>query len=649
MTVPGCHVAMPCLSLALLAALACSGPEVEEGTDEYEAVKRSTLTRPVFDAPKKGKSLPGPWMPLLVRLPEGFEDARTEASLDGEPLTLASPVIRRRMDKKGGGLDLIATLDLDGLDAGAHELTIGFELPSAPRSEATRSFVYEPPPGRVELSVTDGQQPVSARVLVLDAEGKMVRSYPRASHPADQAKRCRHFSSHFAIDGQAAFHLEPGRYTFVATRGLLHHVDVQEVQLSAGTTRLAFVIPPAVEAAGTIVADLHVHTARSPDAFVPDLLRFRSFETAGLDLVVITDHNKVSDLRPAQAAMPWSRVQLVSGVEARIGVEKGVGHLNVFPLEPGTPMPPWSDDVGRVYDQFLAIDPDALLQLNHPRGIQFRVRDETHSRTHALFTHRGYKRRRAPGQGPNAWMTQVQPVTGTTPLDIHAFELMNRFSYDVWLRVRGDWFALMNHGYFPVATGNSDSHSLAVEAVGFPVNLVRVGAVPRDELQAAFLGAVARGRVSVSTGPVVDLRVEAGAASGQPGDMVAGSDAVAHVSVQAAPWVPVPEIRLVMDGRVIQRVELAGCDLEADGSLRYEASWPLPAADSDSWVVAEAGWPLGAKPRFPPEVSGLYAKLAPGAAPVGFTNAVRLDRDGDGQFSSSKQVAQLPEGGCNGT
>ncbi len=378
------------------------------------------------------------------------------------------------------------------------------------------------------------------------------------------------------------------------------------------------------------------------------MLRLRSFETAGLDLVVITDHNRVSDLSPAFETMPWSTVHAIAGTEGRIGDTKAIGHLTAFPLTPGLDLPKHSGDVGSLIDGYRSEGSDTVLQLCHPRGIQFRIADETSTKAHGLFSHKTYKRRRAPGVGPNAWMTEAQPGTGTTPLDFDLIEVMNRFSYDVWLRVRRDWFALMDHGYFLTGTGNSDSHALAVEQVGVPINLVQVGSVAPSDLEDAFVEAMVHGRVVVSMGPIVGLRVTADGGEGGPGDLVSGGRAHAQVTVQAAPWVPVPEVRLVVDGEVVQRVEVMDADRESDGTLAVEYSWPVEPGAADSWVLAEAGWPLDDHERFPPAVPGLFAEIVRGAAPVGFTNPVRIDRDGDGVFEPSKGARWRASGGCAG-
>ena len=41
-----------------------------------------------------------------------------------------------------------------------------------------------------------------------------------------------------------------------------------------------------------------------------------------------------------------------------------------------------------------------------------------------------------------------------------------------WLRYRALWFSLLSQGFLRAGTANSDTHSLALEHVGYPRNLV---------------------------------------------------------------------------------------------------------------------------------------------------------------------------------
>ena len=144
------------------------------------------------------------------------------------------------------------------------------------------------------------------------------------------------------------------------------------------------------------------------------------------------------------------------------------------------------------------------------------------------------------------------------------------------------------------------------------MNLVRVQRAHQHD----FVEAVREGAVRVTTGPLVDLSVRCGDLVIQPSqadNRVAGS-CHADVHVQAARWVPVHEVRLIINGEIYRR-EWVG----TMGSDR-RFSFSLPRAQA-MWLIAEAGWPLEKEGRLQ---GTLFDRLAPGHVPIGFTNPIWL-------------------------
>lgn len=568
---------------------------------------------PSVAVPSGEEALGAPWTPLLVRMDEDWTDATVQASLDGEPLDDPG-VVRARSRGRGGGVDWISSLDLGPLSPGEHDLRF-----SVRRGDGEwlldRSFTIERGPVEVRLHLQDEEErPVAGRVLVLNEAGSPYLLLDQEAQEADPWRRDARLASVFAPEGEATLWLRPGTYTLVGTRGVREAVDARTLTLDEGLHELTLAVPRVVRTPGWVTADLHLHTCRSADSMVPDVQRWQAVRAAALDAVLLTDHNQVSP----DPGLP--DVLVIPGVEHRAG-HHTTAHVNAGPLPPGIALPDTDpESFSHHLDALRALDPGVLLQLNHPRGIQFLAEGPLHPRTHALFTRMGYQRRRAPGRGPNAWMTEARPDTGTTALDFDAMEILNRLSWQGYLQVRQDWFALLRHGWAPTGTGNSDSHALAGVAAGSVVNLVDV----EGELtETSLVEAVEAGRVSVSTGPVVDLVVRTSEGEAGPGGVLSGTSAQATVRVRAASWVPVPEVRLVVDGKVVERVRL---DHEPGQLLDQSFSFELPDRRHDGFVLAEAGWPLGQEP----EDLGLYTRVTGGAVPLGFTNPVLLDRDGGG-------------------
>ena len=145
------------------------------------------------------------------------------------------------------------------------------------------------------------------------------------------------------------------------------------------------------------------------------------------------------------------------------------------------------------------------------------------------------------------------------------------------------------------------------------------------------------------------------------------------VRVSAAPWIPVREVRIVVNGGVARRIELA--ESRPRPLERLRASLPLdellPAGTRDAWLLVEAGEPLplaadldgdgipdtgdndgdGVVDRrdvapgddvgplgIPPAPADAadpgfeFAAVSAGGLPQAFTNPFLLDRDGDGRF-----------------
>jgi hypothetical protein len=411
--------------------------------------------------------------------------------------------------------------------------------------------------------------------------------------------------------------------------------------------------------------DFHVHTAASVDSFLPQYARVQSILSSGLDLASITDHEVIHDLEEeiATVSQADSRLVSVSGVEISMYMgpapdpkkvktkeddatvdepETGDGHMGVFPLDPATTYPERVVNLGRYLDLLrtaqVATNPqkDGVLELNHPRGMQ--LEPSRAMETNAdLFNGMGFDGAAGFGNGANAWMADTDG--DARPMDFDALEIINRSSWPGYTQVRQDWFAMLGWGRRITGVGNSDSHAMTTEYVGLPTNVAQCtraagdDAQTRDDFILCWVRAVREGRIRVTTGPLVTLTLTAGKSSAEIGDTIDPAAGVtAHVHVQAPNWVPVAEVRLVVDGDVVETRTLTKADRSADGSLDLSDAWPVTVTGADQWVVAEAGWPLDHGYPDDPTVLGTYALVVPGYLPMGFTNPVFIDGDGDGMW-----------------
>lgn len=600
---------------------------------------------PELRSPKAGSVQTAPWIPVLARLPEGWEEATAVVAVDGVPVPDAAPVIRRRYGL-GGGVDLISAVDLLDLPAGEHELSATVTPPHEPPRTYTTTFTWAPPPCLVTVSVQDGAgAPRAAQVRVQDDAGAPFNLGRPQPWRADPRMRDDVLDGIFVTEGEGRLRLPRGRYTLLVHGGLRDAVRAAEVDCGASLEHaVAVTLPRVLPLPGWITTDLHVHTARSADAYVPDRARLDALKAADLDRVVLSDHRRI--VTPDE--LPGGpHPGLIAGMESRIpdpdGLERSGGHINAFPLSAARPAVdedlPLEDQLDAWRDRQRAAPAgegrsEVVLQLNHPRGIGFVNRGADVTPVHDIFnTHP------VPLGAP---LAPVDPrpgmaasARGTTALDADAIEILNRFSWSLYREVRRDWFDLLDRGVALTGTGNSDSHALRGEVVGFPVTLLPCPAAGPGA-DRCLVDALQRGRAGVSNGPVVSLEVSAPdpAGAAQPGALWTAPDRFeARVRVQAAPWVPVQEVRLVQDGVVVfsaalePRARSGGRPLDETFTVAVEAR-------ADGWLLAEAGWPLEAGlPPDPGAILGVYAAVVPGHLPVGFTNPVFLDGDGDGAWT----------------
>jgi hypothetical protein len=423
--------------------------------------------------------------------------------------------------------------------------------------------------------------------------------------------------------------LAPGRYRVLATRGLEYDVTHTELTLAAGESRALEIAPPrrAIETAGWIGADLHVHSAESMDAALPLPEQLAAFAAHGGEVVVTTEHDRIVDSRPVIARLGLTdRIASVIGAEVTGTFHGGetpftIGHLNAFPL-------PWRRTANRggaprsegvrvrgVIREVRAAQgepphaPSALpfVQINHPRQ---RKPDQVGDG--AFFSHLGVAGEPFDPAAPlaserNLSLVEVGPG-GLRDVDFSGIEVLNGKRLDRYPLARADWLSLFLQGERRTATANSDSHSRG-EVVGVPRNYV---AVPDDAIaafdEAAFLASLRAGRSFGTSGPLVFAEL----AGAGPGEIFVGGAGTLTVEVRAAPWVPVRELRVYVNAL-----------LEATRAIRAgeRASVPLRFA-RDGFVFVEVRG----------DADGVYRDVLPGNAPFAFTNAILVDANRDGSW-----------------
>ena len=408
--------------------------------------------------------------------------------------------------------------------------------------------------------------------------------------------------------------IPPGRYRLTATRGLLHDVVQLEVEVPGPGAEVRvppFAVDRVISLPGTVAADLHVHAEASEDSSTTHESRLRSFAAEGVEVLVSTDHEHVGHYAPALRALGLGdRVRVVTGVELTSGVPSAaapwtIGHHNAWPVtrrplahRRGAP-PSGGMGVADLYAQVRDEYGARVVQLNHPRDLDSGGGiDEGGFFHHLAVVGAGLDPTRPFDTAPNAALLAPGGDGRTRPVDFDALELMNGRGHQEHALVRADWYALLRQGLRRTATANSDTHGPS-RAAGYPRNYVRVGD-RRDP--AAFDAAIREGRLFGTNGPIIE---EFTAGGGGMGDTVRadGGRVRVRIAVSAAPWVPVDEVRLLVNGEVVRvfrdlpptglgpvervraQVDLA---LERDAFLTLEAGAPRDV-ERDTWLASHRG------------------------------------------------------------
>ncbi len=278
------------------------------------------------------------------------------------------------------------------------------QLPGGPTSEF-RSFEVDgttniqapaPATGRIEAMIVDETgSPIPAKMTVVGEYDPIPGLQPRQYlfdlsvgerwrtsesvifDPDDDSPRRFIENIEFSgADGRAALDVVPGEYTIYFSRGAEYGLTTKDVVVDPGrVTRLNASIERQINPDGYLSGDFHMHAAGSIDSGLDYNDRVISIAAEGVEVVVSSDHNYISDFAPY-----IFRNNLHPYLRSIVGLElttMEAGHFNAFPLRQDIA----SQNRGSVRwqdtppDEFFesvrkmgAIDEDnTIIQVNHPR------------------------------------------------------------------------------------------------------------------------------------------------------------------------------------------------------------------------------------------------------------------------------------------
>jgi hypothetical protein len=495
--------------------------------------------------------------------------------------------------------------------------------------------------------------------------------------------------------GTVSFAAPPGEYLAYATHGPFWSLAREPLTVEPGLEKaLDFTLAPFdLLPSGALSGDFHVHGAASYDSSLPDRDRALSFVAHDVNVVVATDHDVITDYQTVIRALGiGDRVHVVAGTETTGAilfyrppgseVPKVVGHYNFWPLlrDPFAPRNGAPSvqrlEPGGIFDRMRShFTGPGVVQMNHPYA------DDSFGRDQGYLSALAYDPRRNVPPSPNGTPEgELARRTrhGTSNLDFDVQEVMNGASVRRFFHYRAAWFSFLNQGILRAGTANSDSHTLAVEVLGYPRNVVLDQGSLADFDQERFDAAVRNGRGFGTNGPVLRVCVLDGGDCRGPSlaPLTPGPGALLTIGVSAAPWIPVEEARIYVNGALARTVPVDATPtdpLGRTGTGRLTTVIPVAElaaqASGDFWIVVEAGMKLPlagdldddglvdttdndgdgrvdqadrpahfrepdrvplSDPRFH------FQSIAPGVLPLSFANPILVDRDGDG-FRAPRQ------------
>ena len=461
----------------------------------------------------------------------------------------------------------------------------------------------------IDHVVDDAGATIPARVQILPVAGgpapaEIPDSFGEAEPPGG-----RHVLRYH--DGTAMrIALVPGRYRVTVSRGPEYELFEQDVDLAAGqVATVAPALDHVVDTTGVQCGDFHIHTVRSNDAEDAAAYKVQSAMADGVEIMVRSDHEWVGDFQPLIDDRGWDAwVMGVGSVE--LTSFQLWGHMGVFPLvaEPravNAGAPTW-----QTFPSAAAPDGDVVTLQPVEVFDAVRARPE---RPTIIINH---------PQGATDYFGYVglDPMTGLVAQPQFwddEFKLIEAFNDSGWLSNRdrsvASWFALLGTGRKVFAVGSSDSHSVRGSPVGYPRTCVRLGTDdPRDLDGDVIRDRLVEGHATISGGIYVDTKV--GAA--RPGDVATtGAIAMVEITVQAASWVDVDTVEIVVDGETADMFTVTAADADpTNAARRWHRTVAVDVAAGGSYVVVAAHGDRDLAP------------VHPGRAAFGVTNPIFLQR-----------------------
>lgn len=402
--------------------------------------------------------------------------------------------------------------------------------------------------------------------------------------------------------------LPVGTYLVCASHGPEYTIDLRAIEVVQEENReVDLVVDQAVDTSGLIAFDPHMHTRRS-DGHVSISERIKEALAEGLEVIVATDHNTITDYSELLKKLGLDgEIAFVFGSEVTVA---DVIHYNTYPMafRPGEPgngaILAAADEASPLFLASREKDPAAVLEVNHPRAGDL-------------------------GYFNNLYLDPESAATALVQFnpDFDLLEVLNGpYLYSSNAAAIEDWFHLLNRGYYFPIVGASDSHGIDRDETGYSRTYVFYDGEKSGRLDSSVITqALKNGRAFVTNGPIVEFKVNGRNSSGELVPARDGKVAI-RVDIRSAPWVDVDEVRFILNG---ERKYIFPVSNQATSGVAFEKEISL-TLNRDTYICVEV---LGKKTLFPVlQDAASNGLLKSGTLPYALTNPVFLDVDGNAKF-----------------
>ncbi len=487
-----------------------------------------------------------------------------------------------------------------------------FELGSHPLKQSLQL-------GKVTVKIhsADNNQPIPARVTVVDARGQLVKLY--GARTLTTAVRPGIL---YTLGTGDTFSLPAGDYTIYVTRGMEWGVAKQAITVISGKPQShTLVISREVKTPGFVACDSHIHTLPgSGHGNATYEERMITIAGEGIEVAIATDHNHISDYnQPQHLTGTQDHFHAIAGDE----VTTKNGHFTAFPLDSNKAVP--GGIKGRNPLFLKANDWVKLIADMRKKGAQV-----------VILNHPYWPSIKKGPYGVFAFNRQLGNSLSGPEFSFNGIEVAQPANKtpDPFYAVN-DWLALLNRGAKITAVGASDTHTVT-DPVGqarcyLESSTDEVAKIDNKDIYRAYV----EGRASVAVGIFSKLSV-----SGKysMGDIVPASKIAAanknkagaievQLQVSAPSWVHPQRAMIYVNGRRVAEQAIGAIEDQPTDKV-LSITIDLPPYDAN--VVA---FVLGDEIKLP-------GWAAVGKATQAITNPIFLDVDSDGEYSSPRETAQ---------